>query len=882
MKKNLFVYAAILPIFVACMAYFLPMDKQFLKDLYRNFYNSNHDSAMSLDLGFSHLRNVSLDESNWTVWGNISGLLLKTPKIIFEKFRGFPSRPTINTLHIAIKFRSYQQLLNDREQAMEKGILQNPKKLKAKIFFNGKQYKTELRLKGDKSEHWRSEHRMSLRVALKGNKNILGFKKFSLHKMEARQFPFDHVFQSTIRRLGNLSSVHKYVRVVINGVSWGIMNIEEHMSKELLEKQGRKDSIIMKFGNEKIWTLGQRSYPHYRLSDSKLNIKLYSQNKYLKNRIFREWFTYVSEKRLNKENDELYSFDHYAMALILAKVWNNTHTLKPSNARHYFNPYLLKLEPITADQGHYALIREDDKTAKTQDEPSQFNPIKFIIEDIYQHITETDKYKKNFNANFLSVVNALKNIEDEFSIAQIYFPINKKIIPDILSVNKRILSETSDSAISKIIPEAKEIDKLQIINRLPTDLQAKEFSQHLLIRHYEDGELKIFNLLPDTVNLKSLILDETTELNLDVAVPGFLPGNYKPFIYQTKLRGIYDNRIISKTEYKGNDLSLAIGPTFLKGLRNPLLPTKVKNNREYLKETDENVWLIRSGIWNIDEPIVIHGDLTIEKGAELYFTQDSYLIVIGSIQAKGTLDSKIVFAPQNKSWKGIYVIGDGDKSSELKNVIVKSTSGLKHGMLNLSGGVTFYHANVEIEGAHFEKTLAEDALNIVKSNFSLNDIRFHGTSSDALDSDFSSGKIVNSVFNVIGGDALDFSGSRCTIKNVEIFNVQDKAFSVGEVSTITIEKAQINKIGIGIASKDGSSATISNSKIENYTLHAAMTYNKKGFYEGQPRIELYETEVDGDHPFAKQEQTSLLVNGVEFPAGNIDVQALYQSEKIQN
>ena len=87
MKKNLFVYAAILPIFVACMAYFLPMDKQFLKDLYRNFYNSNHDSAMSLDLGFSHLRNVSLDESNWTVWGNISGLLLKTPKIIFEKFK---------------------------------------------------------------------------------------------------------------------------------------------------------------------------------------------------------------------------------------------------------------------------------------------------------------------------------------------------------------------------------------------------------------------------------------------------------------------------------------------------------------------------------------------------------------------------------------------------------------------------------------------------------------------------------------------------------------------------------------------------------------------------------------------------------------------------
>ena len=58
--------------------------------------------------------------------------------------------------------------------------------------------------------------------------------------MQARQFPFDHVFQSLMRRLGNLSSVHKYAHVFVNGESWGIMNLEEHVSKEFLEKQGKK------------------------------------------------------------------------------------------------------------------------------------------------------------------------------------------------------------------------------------------------------------------------------------------------------------------------------------------------------------------------------------------------------------------------------------------------------------------------------------------------------------------------------------------------------------------------------------------------------------------------------------------------------------------
>jgi hypothetical protein len=238
-------------------------------------------------------------------------------------------------------------------------------------------------------------------------------------------------------------------------------------------------------------------------------------------------------------------------------------------------------------------------------------------------------------------------------------------------------------------------------------------------------------------------------------------------------------------------------------------------------------------------------------------------------------------APQNNSWKGLYVIGDGSKSSELSKVVIKSTSGLEDGMLHLTGGVTFYGANLLLEDVFFEKSYAEDALNLVGSKYIFKKVLFIGARSDAFDSDFSSGKIVDSVFNDIRGDALDFSGSICDIENITISSVQDKAVSVGEKSVVTLRAVQIDRVGVGIASKDGSRVTVSDSSIRNYTLHAGMTYSKKGFYEGKSRIKMFDTEIYGDHPFAVQAETHLTVDGVEVAEENIDVQELYQSDEMR-
>ena len=88
---------------------------------------------------------------------------------------------------------------------------------------------------------------------IKNDKTILGFNEFSIQKPSSRQHPYDLTFQSMLRDTGNLTSVHKYAHIFVNGEDWGIMDIEESMSKELLEKQNRKNSVIVRFSSDEKW-----------------------------------------------------------------------------------------------------------------------------------------------------------------------------------------------------------------------------------------------------------------------------------------------------------------------------------------------------------------------------------------------------------------------------------------------------------------------------------------------------------------------------------------------------------------------------------------------------------------------------------------------------
>jgi hypothetical protein len=780
-------------------------------------------------------------------------LIIKAiPKIVKYKLTG----DNFKKVFIDIKYLDYQDIMKDRDRALKTGLLSNPTTVKAKIRFQNKTFRAKLRLKGDFSTHWMSKYRMSFRVSLKGKDTILGNSKFSLQKPSAREFPYDDVFQSMIRDTGNLSAIHNYVHVYVNGTDWGIMDMEEHMSKEFLEKQQRKESAIIRFSNEKLWLYeaeAKNAYDWYRVSDPSLNLHLYGGKKYLKESQYRKIYSYVLKHRL-QSSPFLYDVDSFSKVFILATMWNDWHVLANSNSRYYFNPYTLKLEPITTDEGSYGMLN-DPKNIRFHSLPSQ-----------YLSIMSTQSYADNLSYNLDVVSNIAINAKYYFNNKGEIFPVDRKKSGKIVvdNMNKVVSNQ------NKYLAYSEEDSKEKFV--LPTRSQASEFKEHLHVRHYTDGTIELHNLLPDKVVVKSIFFNGKSIINQEIIVPSYL-SDLKPTLLITPYIGIQDGRITVESEYQGftrkssNDITLISGE-----IKNPLL-SSTAHEFDFINKLDGKKYEIQSGSWIVNKPIVVAGDLHISPGANLKFSKDSYIIVKGSLIAKGKKDSLITFKAISDSWKGIYVLNSNNKS-QLRNVDISNVSALEDGLLRLTGGVTFYKADVDFEDVRITNVKAEDAINIVESLFSLNSVRIDHAISDGLDADFSQGTVDQSLFLNIGGDALDFSGSDVDIRNISAINIQDKAISGGEKSIIDIFDSRFDDVGVGIASKDGSIVSVANTSVLDYKLHAAMSYVKKDFY-GSPSISMTNCLVTDGDAYIRQKGTIMTVDNIDIPESNLNVKKLY-------
>jgi hypothetical protein len=821
-----------------------------------------YETVMATSPGFSSARNISdpgdgrFDQS---LTDKATAILAVVPKVIGHKLFNYPEAAPIERLDLDISFLNFQAIMDDRSRAITNGILSNPTTVRADLRFRGNTYKASLRLKGDLDNHWNSRHRVSLRVNVKQGKAILGFTKFSLQKPASRAHPYDQTFQDLMRKSGNLASVHKYVHVFVNGSNWGVMNVEEHVTNTFLEKLRRKESAVIRFGDERDWYYEKTAadpYPGYRLSHPTLNIHLYGAAKYLPIEKYRKWLSYIARQRLLADHPHLYDVETFSRAMVLAMAWDHTHALGNHNSRYYFNPYTLRLEPITTDQLAYRKITKARKVPRY---------------DIYMQVMAADGYEETLPYAIADVSAAVQGVQATLDEYQSYFPLDRTKDGQVLVENMRKVAAEPDEYLALREPEAEDAEATLLA---PDEAQAAEFSVHLHVRHLEDGRLQLFNLLPEAVRVRQVFVSGEPILDEDLVVPGYADmDTFDPVTLETGRSGVRDGQFKVETEYKGHVRHATNGATLrVRGLENPLL-AETPRTLAFLKQSGENQWEIPTGEWAINRPVTVKGDLTIQPGATLRFAEGSYLIVKGALTADAPRAAPIVLEPLRSSWKGLYVL-EGERASKLRNVVIRNTSALQDGLLDLTGAVTFYNTVVALDGVRFEGTRAEDALNLVQTPFTARHVEISDTVSDGIDFDFSDGFIGASKFLNVGGDALDFSGSRVTIDDVVARGVKDKAVSVGEASFVNVTNSDFSDVGVGIASKDGSRAQAENVAISDYELHAAMTYIKKDFY-GTPSLSIDNSTINGREPYSRQEGTALRVDDIDVEAVRLDVDELY-------
>ena len=251
-----------------------------------------------------------------------------------------------------------------------------------------------------------------------------------------------------------------------------------------------------------------------------------------------------------------------------------------------------------------------------------------------------------------------------------------------------------------------------------------------------------------------------------------------------------------------------------------LLETRMKHNSninefEFVINKDNKITFL-PGDWVVNEDIIIPAgfDVLSKGGFNLDLKDSSKLISYSPINFLGSDEYPINIYSSDSTGSGVCFINVKD-TSIINNVSFSNLSNYSKGIKELTGAITTYESNIIFNHCRFESSKAEDAINFVRSNFQLNHCVFSNSISDAIDSDFSNGRISNSIFINTGNDAIDLSGSNIIIDEIMINNCGDKGISVGENSQAKINRASIENVRIGIASKDHSNVEAKNITMNN-------------------------------------------------------------------
>ena len=295
------------------------------------------------------------------------------------------------------------------------------------------------------------------------------------------------------------------------------------------------------------------------------------------------------------------------------------------------------------------------------------------------------------------------------------------------------------------------------------------------------------------------------------------------------------------------------------------------NNNKYLKTLKNKTYFL-DGKLEIDTPIVLpkNYNLIIQSGSELIFNENAYIYINGGNIIIDGEKEKVKLTAKNNIWGGIYVSQSTEKSV-INNVEIENTGHFKHQGIYLTGGINFYKSDVEIINSKISGNLSEDALNIIHSSFKIHNTIIEDTQSDAFDSDFSNGMITNSSFKNIGGDAIDTSGSKINIEEVNITNTDDKGISAGEKSIINLKDVFVDSCMYGIVSKDLSKIRGKKIKIIKSKNFDLMAFEKKNHY-GPGYIEV--TDVTYNNKVISQLNSFIKINNKSTPLSSNGVEKI--------
>ncbi len=794
------------------------------------------------------------------VWNNGTDTVYYDDLIIERKAnKQYPAYDYYEGINIVLDTSEYLKIMKKRKQAFEIGILQTSDDdwIKGIVVDYDKAMKAKMRLKGDWLDHLWGD-KWSYRVKMRKKNTFNRLRTFSLQTPAARGYLLEWISHKLYLENDILTTRYGFIPTMLNDKPRGIYAWEEHFVKQLPEWNKRREGPILKFSEDPFWqvqkiNINQQKWPMFPYYQCAI-ILPFGKSRTVENPVLYGQFQSAQKlmhqyKTQQKTPSDIFDINKLAKYYAMLELTHAWHGMTWHNQRMYYNPVICKLEPIAFDgyTEHLDIdISINDNVAYralTQKDPMLLYD--HLVFDLFTDTIFLDSYlnylEKYSNPNFIADFTG--RIKQE---ASYYDSLLRMEFPNYHYDDKLLVK--SAAAIQGYLPELRKIIKDSLSDgKFVFNLRKEVYNKSIIYENtpeffvnvyteQENGkksEISIYNYYPDKLTFLG------TGVENKIITDYFVDRIDMP-AYSTGMNG---QKITMDVDTSANYLFFMVDGV-MDTYSIPILPwpypdgitpqqelwEKVDLNNEIFERISGNNIYIRNSDITIDEPIIIPDGYNVHfsAGTRINLINNAMIISYSPVFMIGTETNPVVITSSDFTGNGFTVL-QAERKSELNNVIFEKLNTLNYRSWTLTGALTFYESDVVITNTKFYRNQCEDALNIIRSEFTLKNSLFDYIYGDAFDGDFSTGEVLNTSFTNIGNDALDFSGSDIVIKDTKIINAKDKGISGGEESKVLVVNTNIQNSNIGIASKDLSVVEVIDSKIENCNYGLVLLQKKPEF-----------------------------------------------------
>ena len=806
----------------------------------------------------------------------------------------------LSTLTIDLKFKYYRQMLEKRDEALRVGILQSSDDDFVPITIsldNGSKMDAKMRLKGDWTDHLEGD-KWSFRIHLKNDDQILGFRQFSIQTPETRNFLYEWAFHKNLIDENILTTRYDFVNVLLNGKLLGIYGIEENFTGELIESQGRRQGVIIRFDEDNLWDKWAYFYANNIkfighgwsfTTEKSSDISTFQTGKIASNPVLSAQAETARSLLYSFETGQLPASEVFDVRLMgrffaLSDLWAACHGTRWHNLRFYYNPITARLEPVVYDAVPFEECRQD--------------ATKNFIFDAGNSIFDDDEIKRAYAEELYRITGPgyIEALRQKYDLQANGFTQALQVEYDQngLDVNWQRLIERQ-AFLRLWFTSPNPVKGAYVIRGVnPGDAQPVVLNIELtnispmpvdIVRFEVDGEpISMSEIEPPSLSsnkgsdivpghaLYTITLDDNDRWkNIDSL----------PQIDAVVRLGGLAQEIKVRLDGVMSPAEISLGPIPGSGGTEELLSVY-----PFISSSPSGDQLLVSpGVWDIQGDLVIPENVTLQvsPGTVLRFEPGAVLLARGPINLNGTVGAPVLLTAQDaqEGWGGVAVL-QAEEESLWKYARIELTHGIERQGWILTGGITFFASDIYLDHAILGNNQTEDAINVVHGNFTFVDTLFENAFADAFDSDFSNGEIRDCTFQNIQGDAVDVSGTYAELSSLILVNIGDKGLSIGENSHVQATNIFMDTVGIGVASKDLSTIDIRDSEFRNVQFAGLSAYIKKPVYG--PGIITAENVkiINALHLYVAQLGSTIQVDGTFVPEQDLDVDALYAEGVLGN